>query len=61
MRLSNSSVSWFPVKVEDVARLSPLVFDHINLLGNIPFCCRYVNAAAQLHLSEKGGFIRLKP
>ena len=27
----------FPVKPEDVARLSPLVFDHINLLGRYAF------------------------
>ncbi len=23
----------FPIKEEDVARLSPLVFEHVNLLG----------------------------
>jgi hypothetical protein len=27
----------FPVKTEDVARLSPLVFEHINLLGRYAF------------------------
>ena len=27
----------FPVKTEDLARLSPLVFDHINLLGRYSF------------------------
>jgi hypothetical protein len=27
----------FPIKAEDVARLSPLVFDHINLLGRYAF------------------------
>src|SRR6266853_1230815 len=27
----------FPVKAEDLARLSPLVFDHINLLGRYSF------------------------
>ena len=28
----------FPINVDDVARLSPLVFDHINLLGRYAFC-----------------------
>jgi hypothetical protein len=27
----------FPVKAEALARLSPLVFDHINLLGRYSF------------------------
>ncbi|MBV9085683.1 MAG: Tn3 family transposase [Acidobacteriaceae bacterium] len=27
----------FPIKPEDVARLSPLMFDHINLLGRYAF------------------------
>jgi hypothetical protein len=27
----------YPVKSEDVARLSPLVFEHINLLGRYAF------------------------
>jgi Tn3 transposase DDE domain len=27
----------FPIKPEDIARLSPLVFDHINLLGQYGF------------------------
>ena len=27
----------YPIKVEDLARLSPLVFDHINLLGRYSF------------------------
>jgi len=27
----------FPVSPEDVARLSPLIFDHINLLGRYAF------------------------
>ena len=27
----------FPVRPEDVARLSPLVFEHINLLGRYAF------------------------
>jgi hypothetical protein len=27
----------FPVKAEDIARLSALVFDHINLLGRYSF------------------------
>ena len=27
----------FPIKPEDMARLSPLVFDHINLLGRCAF------------------------
>lgn len=27
----------YPVRSEDVARLSPLVFDHINLLGRYAF------------------------
>src|SRR5262249_2878859 len=27
----------YPIKPEDVARLSPLVFDHINLLGRYAF------------------------
>ena len=27
----------FPIKAEDIARLSPLVFDHINLLGRYAF------------------------
>ena len=26
-----------PIRAEDVARLSPLVFDHINLLGRYAF------------------------
>ena len=29
----------FPIKAEDVARISPLIFDHINLLGDIPSYC----------------------
>ena len=31
------SASGVPIKAEDVARLSPLVFDHINLLGRYAF------------------------
>ena len=27
----------FPVSPEDIARLSPLIFDHINLLGRYAF------------------------
>ena len=27
----------FPVRPEDIARLSPLVFEHINLLGRYAF------------------------
>jgi hypothetical protein len=27
----------FPVQAEDVARLSPLVFEHINLMGRYAF------------------------
>ena len=27
----------YPIRSEDVARLSPLVFDHINLLGRYAF------------------------
>ncbi len=27
----------FPIQADDVARLSPLIFDHINLLGRYAF------------------------
>jgi hypothetical protein len=30
-------VEGFPVRAEDVARLSPLIHDHINLLGRYAF------------------------
>ena len=30
----------FPVRTEDVARLSPLLFEHINVLGRYAFRCR---------------------
>ncbi len=43
MRIGYARISTegFPIEPEDVARLSPLVFDHINLLG------RYAWRAAQ--------------
>jgi TnpA family transposase len=35
--LHQLSAEGFPVEAEDVARLSPLMFDHINLLGRYAF------------------------
>lgn len=35
--LEQLQIEGFPIKAEDVARLSPLVFDHINLLGRYAF------------------------
>ena len=36
----------FDVRDEDVARLSPLGFDHINMLADTPSCCRTRSPAA---------------
>ena len=35
--LEQLSSERYPIRQEDVARLSPLVFDHINLLGRYAF------------------------
>jgi Tn3 transposase DDE domain len=37
LRWSNSVRAPQPVHEEDVARLSPLIYDHINLLGRYSF------------------------
>jgi hypothetical protein len=41
----------FPVHAEDIARLSPLVFEHINLLGGMLFQCRKRFSAENYGLS----------
>jgi hypothetical protein len=35
--LQQIAAEGYPIEPEDVARLSPLVFDHINLLGRYAF------------------------
>jgi len=42
----------FTVKAEDLARLSPLVFNHINLLGGIPSRCQIRFSAGSSGRSE---------
>jgi|RhiMethySRZTD1v2_1073278.scaffolds.fasta_scaffold862612_2 hypothetical protein len=40
-------VALYPIQPEDVARLSPLVFEHINLLGRYAFSVPEVVSSGQ--------------
>ena len=44
----------YPLKPEDVARLSPLIFDHINFLGRYAFALPDAVAQGQLRPLRSG-------